>query len=166
MKFNISNFRLFILDFDGVLTDNKVLVDQNGGELVLCSRADGLAFDCLKKLKIRTIILSSETNSVVKARGSKLGVEVFQGISDKRKFVHDLLKDFRVTSSQTIFVGNDINDLQSMGLCEISFCPMDAHPLVKSKATVTLSTRGGDGVLREILEDHFNINLYKILYGG
>ena len=66
---NIKKIDALIFDFDGVLTDNKVYVDENGKESVCCSRADGFAFDALRKLKIPVYILSTESNPVVSARG-------------------------------------------------------------------------------------------------
>ena len=62
----------FIFDFDGVLTNNMVIVDQYGKESVSCSRADGLAFDVLHKLKKSVYILSTEKNPVVTARADKI----------------------------------------------------------------------------------------------
>ena len=72
----IDDIDAIILDFDGVLTDNSVYVDQNGIEQVKCSRSDGLAFDVLRKLKKPIHILSTEKNPVVLARASKLKVPV------------------------------------------------------------------------------------------
>ena len=76
---NINEIDALVFDFDGVLTDNKVLVHQDGSESVLCNRADGLAFDVLRKLKIPTYILSTETNTVVTQRAKKLKIHVIQG---------------------------------------------------------------------------------------
>tara|TARA_B100001964_G_scaffold136629_1_gene150796 strand:+ start:684 stop:917 length:234 start_codon:yes stop_codon:yes gene_type:complete len=67
------NLDLIIYDFDGVMTDNKVYVDQNGNEMVQVNRADGLSIAKIKKLGIKQIIISTEKNPVVSARASKLG---------------------------------------------------------------------------------------------
>jgi len=75
---NINEIDALVFDFDGVLTDNKVYVDQNGKESVCCSRSDGLAFDVLRKLKIPTYILSTETNIFVTQRAKKLKIPVIQ----------------------------------------------------------------------------------------
>ena len=153
-----------VIDCDGVLTDNRVWVTEEGVEAVAFSRADGLAFETLKKLNVPTMILSTETNKVVSARGRKLGVNVYQGVKSKKKFIDKFVADRGLSLERTVYVGNDINDFGAMSLCGISFCPSDAHPMVKNLATVQLSTKGGHGVLREILEDHFNINIYKLFY--
>ena len=64
----ISQIKLLLFDFDGVLTNNKVYVNEKGEESVVCDRADGLAFRALKKIGIETFIVSTEKNEVVKKR--------------------------------------------------------------------------------------------------
>ena len=68
---SIEKIDLIVFDFDGVLTNNKVSIDQKGNEWVSCSRGDGLGFDVLRKLNKPTYILSTEKNPVVTARGKK-----------------------------------------------------------------------------------------------
>ena len=80
---SIKTIDVLIFDFDGVLTDNKVHIDKNGSEFVICNRSDGLGFEAIKKLNKPTFILSSEKNLVVTARANKLDVPVIQGISNK-----------------------------------------------------------------------------------
>ena len=78
MKISLDNIDVFVFDFDGVLTNNLVQIDENGKESVSCSRADGLAFDVLRKLNKSVYILSTEKNPVVLARAKKLKVKVFK----------------------------------------------------------------------------------------
>ena len=79
----LSEIKLIVLDFDGVLTNNKVLLNEHGEEFVSCSRGDGVAFDALRKMQIQTIILSTEKNKVVSTRAKKLQVQAIQNISNK-----------------------------------------------------------------------------------
>jgi 3-deoxy-D-manno-octulosonate 8-phosphate phosphatase (KDO 8-P phosphatase) len=160
----ISNIKLIVLDFDGVLTNNQVLLNENGEEFVACSRGDGLAFDALRKLQVRTIILSTEKNKVVSKRAEKLKIKAIQGIANKKESLIELIKKYQVSRDEVIYVGNDINDIDAMSLCEFTFCPSDSHELVKQRAKVILKTKGGYGVMREILENYFEINIYKLLY--
>ncbi len=161
---DISNIKLIVLDFDGVLTDNKVLLNEHGEEFVSCSRGDGIAFDALKKLEIETIILSTEKNKVVSSRAKKIQIKAIQGVSNKKDKLQGLIKDNQLNKDEVMFVGNDINDINAMSLCGLTFCPSDSHELVRRTAKITLKTKGGDGIMREILEKHFKINLYKLLY--
>ena len=152
------------MDFDGVLTNNKVLLNEQGEEFVSCSRGDGLAFDALRKLKVKTIILSTEKNKVVTSRANKLQVECIQGVENKKNKLMALIKKYKLDRDEVIFVGNDINDISAMSLCGLTFCPSDSHEQVKNIAEVVLRTKGGEGVIREILEIYFKLNLYELLY--
>ena len=74
---------LVVFDFDGVFTNNKVIVSEDGKESVVCDRSDGLGIMMLKAAGIPSFILSKEKNPVVSARAKKLGLEVMQGIDHK-----------------------------------------------------------------------------------
>ena len=86
-KIPLSEIDAIIFDFDGVLTDNKVLIFEDGTEAVFCNRSDGLAFDFLRTLNLPIYIMSSETNPVVISRAKKLKVPVFNAVNDKGKFL-------------------------------------------------------------------------------
>jgi len=148
----ISRIDAIIFDFDGVLTNNQVIVDENGKEAVICSRSDGLAFDRLRKTKMKVFILSTETNPVVSRRAEKLKVPVFQGAKDKRIAVNDLCKAENLSASRILFVGNDMNDYESMQMCGFSACPADSHKSIRAIATFRLKSKGGEGVARELVE--------------
>jgi 3-deoxy-D-manno-octulosonate 8-phosphate phosphatase (KDO 8-P phosphatase) len=160
----LSNIKLFVIDFDGVLTNNKVLINEQGEEFVSCSRGDGLAFDALNALKVKTIILSTEKNKVVSSRARKLKVECFQGFNNKEDKLTELISRHQLERDEVIFVGNDINDIPSMLLCGLTFCPSDSHEQVKTIAKVVLIKKGGDGIIREILESYFKLDLTEVLY--
>ena len=153
----------FIFDFDGVLTNNIVHLDQDGKESVSCSRADGLAFDVLRKLKKSSYILSTENNSVVTARANKLKIPALQGIGDKVKGIKKLALKEGFDLQNILYVGNDLNDYRVMKLCGYTACPLDSHETIKGVATVVLKTKGGNGIVRELLEDVFKLNFIQIL---
>ena len=141
-----------VFDFDGVFTDNRVFVFQDGREAVGCNRSDGWGIAELKKMHKELLVLSAEENPVVKARCNKLGVDCLHGISDKRKTLMSWLAERNLDPAQVVYVGNDVNDLdcmQSVG-CGIAVC--DAHPKVQSAAQIVLSTPGGYGAVREVAE--------------
>jgi len=161
---DISKIKLFALDFDGVLTDNKVFLNENGEEFVSCSRGDGIAFDALRKFNIQAIILSTEKNRVVSARAKKLQIEAIQGIENKKDKLQEIISKNQLEKDEVVFIGNDINDINAMSLCGITFCPSDSHQLVKEVVKIILESKGGDNVMREVLEKYFKIDLYKFLY--
>jgi 3-deoxy-D-manno-octulosonate 8-phosphate phosphatase (KDO 8-P phosphatase) len=161
---NINEIDALVFDFDGVLTDNKVLVHQDGTETVICNRADGLAFDVLRKLEIPVYILSTETNSVVSARAIKLKIPVIQRASNKLDTLSKLCAEEHYDINKVLFTGNDLNDYHVMKACGFSACPSDAHPKIKQISSHVLSSVGGEGVVRELLDEIFNLDFIKILY--
>ena len=160
----LENIDAFIFDFDGVLTNNLVFVDQDGKELVSCNRSDGLAFDVLRKLKKPSYILSTEKNPIVSARAKKLKIQAIQGVEDKVQELLILVKTNEYNLNRVLYVGNDINDYKVMKLCGYSACPSDSHEKIRSIATFVLQKKGGNGVIRELLEVKLNIDFIKTLY--
>ena len=161
---NINNIDAFVFDFDGVLTNNLVYLNQEGVESVVCSRADGLAFDVLRKLKKPTFILSTEKNSVVTMRAKKLKIHALQGIKNKADALSSLSESKGYDLGRILYVGNDLNDFNVMKICGYSVCPIDSHIKIKELSNIVLNTRGGEGVVRELLEEIFNLDFIKILY--
>ena len=160
----LENIDAFIFDFDGVLTNNLVFVDQDGRESVSCNRSDGLAFDVLRKLKKPSYILSTEKNPIVSARAKKLKIQAIQGVEDKVQELLILAKNNEYNLNRVLYVGNDINDYKVMKLCGYSACPSDSHEKIRSIATFVLQKKGGNGVIRELLEVKLNIDFIKTLY--
>ena len=143
---------LIVYDFDGVMTDNKVYIDQNGNEIVQVNRADGLAVAEIKKLGIEQIILSTEVNPVVAQRAMKLQIPYLQGIDNKKDSLIDYCKINDIDIRQVAYVGNDINDKDAMKIVGITFSPSDAHHSIHSLSDHILNSKGGDGIIRELLD--------------
>ncbi|MBF0192412.1 MAG: acylneuraminate cytidylyltransferase [Magnetococcales bacterium] len=141
-----------VFDFDGVLTDNRVLVSQDGTESVYCSRGDGMGFDILRAAGIPAFIMSTETNPVVSARARKLQLPVFQAVKDKGASLEALCREQGFKPERIVFVGNDVNDLPAMRVAGFPVAVADAVPLVRKAAWRVLKTPGGAGVVRELIE--------------
>jgi YrbI family 3-deoxy-D-manno-octulosonate 8-phosphate phosphatase len=150
-KISFSAIRLVACDFDGVMTDNTVIVDENGIESVICNRSDGLGAEILKKNGIDVIVISKERNKVVKARCDKLKIPCIRGSDDKLSILKAEMKKRNLASGQTCFVGNDINDLECMRHV-VGIAVNDAHPEVKKAAKLTTKCSGGHGVVREVAD--------------
>lgn len=164
MKISIDKIHALVFDFDGVMTNNLVYINQEGKESVRCNRADGLAFDVLSKLKKSSYILSTEKNNVVKMRAKKLKINVIQGISNKVNAVKSLAKKNNYNLENILYVGNDLNDYEAMKICGFSVCPADSHYKIRKLSDIILKTNGGDGVVRDLIENIFNLDIIKILY--
>jgi 3-deoxy-D-manno-octulosonate 8-phosphate phosphatase (KDO 8-P phosphatase) len=161
---NIDSIDVFIFDFDGVLTNNLVHVDGNGLESVSCNRGDGLGFDLLRKIKKSVYILSTEKNGVVSARANKLKVPVIQGVSNKSEVLKKMSIEYKFSLDRAMYIGNDLNDYYAIKICKYSACPADSHKKIKKISTFVLNANGGEGVLRELLEEKLKVNLLDILY--
>lgn len=148
-----QDIKMLVLDFDGVLTDNRVWVDGEGNEMVAANRSDSLGIEILqKKTGIEVMVLSKETNPVVTARCKKLNLPVLQAVEDKAKAIQQVMADKGFTPSQTIFLGNDINDLPAFSEVGFTAAPVDAHPKVRRQADRVLSLPGGRGAVRELCD--------------
>ena len=161
-KFHLDDIHTLIFDFDGIFTDNKVFFDKNGNELVMCDRADGFAFNLLRKflisenLNIDFFILSTEQNPVLISRAKKLNLPCFYGVKDKLEFIKnhfsDRFKSEEDISKGIVYFGNDLNDYEAMKFCRYSIAPENSHVLIKNISTYVLESKGGNGFLREFVE--------------
>ena len=149
---------LVVYDFDGVMTDNKVYVGQDGSETVCVNRSDGLAISWLRKNGIKQVIFSTETNLVVAARADKLGLRCYSGITDKGSFFLQILTEFNALAENTIMIGNDINDLGALVLAGFSACPKDGHPTVLNQVDAIIDKNGGEGVVRAFADYFFEMS--------
>lgn len=151
-KKSYDNIELIVFDFDGVFTNNKVLVNENGTESVICDRSDGLLIKDLKQLGIPIFILSTEANKVVQARANKLKLDCEQNCSNKRKHLEEHCKKHNINPNNVIFIGNDTNDLEVMNFVGHTLAPSDAHPKILRTANHILKSPGGHGAVREFCE--------------
>jgi 3-deoxy-D-manno-octulosonate 8-phosphate phosphatase (KDO 8-P phosphatase) len=148
----IRSVRLIAFDFDGVFTDNKVYVFQDGSEAVCCFRGDGIGLDKLKRLGIATVILSTEVNPIVGVRSRKLGIRCVQGCSDKRAALGGIVQELGLSLEQVAYVGNDLNDLSCLSAVGLPMVVQDAHPDVVALALYRTQVAGGQGAVREICD--------------
>ncbi|HEB55258.1 MAG TPA: 3-deoxy-D-manno-octulosonate 8-phosphate phosphatase [Gammaproteobacteria bacterium] len=147
-----SSVKATIFDFDGVFTDNKVYVDQNGVESVCCWRSDGLGLQRLKRLGIQTLIVSTEKNPVVTMRAQKLGVDCMQGVDDKAGAILEWSNRNHISLSQVCFVGNDINDIPALKKVGIPVGVRDSYEEIHAYVKYRTESCGGRGAVREVCD--------------
>lgn len=147
----LKNIELIIYDFDGVMTDNRALIFEDGREAVFVNRADGLAIELIKKMGIAQIIVSTETNPVVKTRAKKLKIPLMRSVKNKKKTIEKYLEKKGINRKRVIFVGNDINDKEAMEFVGWPVAPADASKEIRKIARITTKSQGGEGVIRELL---------------
>ncbi|MEM7523171.1 MAG: acylneuraminate cytidylyltransferase [Pseudomonadota bacterium] len=149
----LAAMRAVVMDFDGVHTDDLVHTDQDGRESVRTSRRDGLGLGALRAAGgHEMMILSKERNPVVARRAEKLKIEVAHAVDDKVAALDAWLAEKGVSWDETIFVGNDVNDLPALRRAGVSACPSDAYPDVLAEVDWVLPHPGGKGALRSLCD--------------
>ncbi len=149
-----KTIKLIICDFDGVVTDNLVITDQDGRESVVASRSDSMHIKKLREMGIELMILSSEANPVVMARAKKMGVEAIHnvGMQAKGLVMREVLEQKNVKAENVVYLGNDLNDLPCFEVAGWSVAVADAYPEVIRAADYVLTKTGGHGAIRELCE--------------
>jgi YrbI family 3-deoxy-D-manno-octulosonate 8-phosphate phosphatase len=141
-----------VFDFDGVFTDNRVFLDEQGIESVACNRSDGLGIGLLKRTGIPLLVLSKEKVPIVVRRCEKLGLECLHGIDDKIVRLREWLATRQANIENTIYMGNDVNDAECLAAAGCGVVPRDAHPDVLPLADIVLRLPGGHGAVRELCD--------------
>ncbi|WP_049574404.1 acylneuraminate cytidylyltransferase [Streptomyces sp. SBT349] len=139
-----------VLDFDGTQTDDRVLVDSEGRELVAVHRGDGLGIAALRRAGLPLLILSTEENPVVAARARKLRIPVLHGIDRKDLALKQWCEEQGIAPERVLYAGNDVNDLPCFDLVGWPVAVASAHDIVRGAARAVTSAPGGAGAIREI----------------
>jgi len=147
-----DKIELVVLDFDGVLTDNRVWTDQDGRETVAANRSDSLGLGLIRSAGVQIQVISKEVNPVVAARCRKMNVPFLHGIDDKASALKKLLAESKIDPAHAVFVGNDLNDLSCFPIVGWSVAVADAVPEVIRHADFVLTKNGGHGAVRELCD--------------
>ncbi|MFF7332951.1 cytidylyltransferase domain-containing protein [Streptomyces sp. NPDC008150] len=139
-----------VLDFDGTQTDDRVLIDSEGREIVSVHRGDGLGIAALRRSGLKLLILSTEQNPVVAARARKLNLPVLHGVDRKDLALKQWCEEQGIAPERVLYVGNDVNDLPCFALAGWPVAVANAHDAVRGAARAVTTVRGGDGAIREI----------------
>lgn len=145
---------LLVLDFDGVVTDNRVWVSEEGREMVAAWRSDSLIMGKLRAAGTEVVILSSEVNPVVAARARKMKVEAIHGVGleDKAEVLKSLLEARKIVPAHVAYIGNDLNDLPCFEVVGWAVAVSNAQPEVLRAADFVTSKPGGHGAVREVCD--------------
>ena len=148
----LASVQLIAFDFDGVFTDNSVYVSQDGIEAVRCWRSDGLGLSRLRNIGVQAFVISTEANPVVLARANKLKLPCKQGVEDKAAAILETCRELSIAPAQTMFVGNDINDIPAFKSIGVPVAVADAYPEVYPHVLYRTEKPGGFGAVREVCD--------------
>ncbi len=147
-----DKIELVVLDFDGVITDNRVWTDEEGHEMVAAFRSDGFGLRFLRSLGIPMIVISAEVNKVVAARCRKMRLPVVHGVEDKVDVLTAYMKENNINPQHVVFLGNDINDVPCFSVVGCGVVVADSQPVALRQADLVLTRPGGHGAVRELAE--------------
>lgn len=148
----LSALELVVFDFDGVFTDDAVILDENGKESVRCSRGDGMGIERLKAAGVKVAVISKERNKVVAARCRKLDLPCWHGVDDKLTLLQRYCAELGVAQENVAFVGNDVNDVASMAWAGVGVAVASARGPAMAVADWRTNAAGGEGAVRELCE--------------
>ena len=148
-----ASIRLMIFDVDGILTDGRLYISDQGEAMKAFHVHDGHGLKMLQDAGIRVGILSSRASPIVSRRASELGVElVVQGAHDKGAAFATILKDNSLKPFDAGFMGDDLVDLPVLTRCGFAATVPDAPGIVRERSHYVSSSRGGQGAVREVSE--------------
>ena len=149
----LQNIRLFATDVDGVLTDAGMYYAESGDEWKKFNTRDGMGIKLLQRAGIITAIVTQERTKLVARRAEKLTIpELHQGVLDKLSLVREMAARHGLTMNQVAYIGDDINDLETLKAVGFSATPADGMPQVVAVVDYVCQKKGGEGAVREMIE--------------
>ena len=149
----IKNIKVLLLDVDGVLTDGRIIIDDEGRETKHFNVKDGHGIKMLMRYDIDVILLTGRTSKVVAHRASELGIgEVYQGALKKLEVFEEILKKRGISGASIAYVGDDVVDVPILRRVGFSATVADAEEVIKEVVDYVSAKSGGRGAVREICD--------------
>ena len=149
----LPQIKTFIFDVDGVLTDGKVLVTTEGELYRSVDTKDGYAIKCALVQGYKIVIISGGTNEGIRDRFKAFGIyDIYLGAHHKLDAYQDLMDNYDLNPEEILYVGDDVPDIPVMEKVGLSCCPADAVSDVKAMVDYVSHKKGGEGCVREVIE--------------
>lgn len=150
---------LIVLDVDGCLTDGKIIYTSTGDEIKNFNVKDGLAISSWIRLGHQAVIITGRHSLLLERRAKELGItQLHQGVKDKAALLINLAEELDIPLRRMAAIGDDLNDYKMLAMVGVSFTPKNGSKHVKSIVNRVCETNGGDGAVREMIEELFEIN--------
>ena len=157
-KEKLIKIKNFVFDVDGVFTDGSIIVDNSGNELRVFSTRDGIAVKLATDKGYNFCVISGGKNEGVRKRLNKLGIKnVYLGVNNKIGIFKSFMNDNNLKTTETMFMGDDIPDIQILKMVGLSCCPNDAANEVREVVDYISIKKGGEGCVRDIIEQILTI---------
>jgi len=148
-----QKIKLFVCDVDGVFSDGRIYLGNDGEELKAFHTKDGFGLKAIMEQGIEVAIITGRQSNIVENRMSALGVKhIYQGKDDKLTVYKSLLEKLNISPENTAYIGDDVVDLPVMRVAGLGIAVNDAHPLVAQEANLITTVKGGFGAVREVCD--------------
>ncbi|MCU0415620.1 MAG: HAD hydrolase family protein [Cytophagaceae bacterium] len=148
-----DQIRTFILDVDGVLTDGTLQAFRTGEQVRTFYVRDGYAIERALKAGYHILVISGGKDESVRTRLAFLGIQdVFLGVKDKKEVFDSYCQTHQLNTSEILYMGDDIPDLQMLRLVGMPTCPKDAAADILPYCTYISPYEGGRGAVRDVIE--------------
>lgn len=153
LRRKVARIKLAVFDVDGVLTDGRLILDNQGVETKAFHVRDGLGLKALMQHDIQVAVITARTSKVVSKRMSELGIShLLQGQDDKSRAMGGLMDQLALPASTVSYMGDDLIDWPAMRQCSVTAAPADATQWIRDRVDVVTEARGGLGAVREFCE--------------
>jgi len=152
LRSKAKKIKLLLLDVDGVLTDGRIILDNQGNELKAFHVRDGHGIKLAQRAGIVIGIITGRKAEVVSVRARELGIgEVHQGALEKIGVYEALLEKYGLGDDEAAFIGDDIVDVGILKRVGFAVTVADCDPAVKPYADMITQSKGGRGAVREVI---------------
>lgn len=149
----MSKIKYWILDVDGTMTDGSIYYDEKGNELKKFNTRDAAGFFAAREAGMKLVVMTGRECKAVERRMKELKVDcLFQNVKNKKEFLLGFMRQNNISKEELGYIGDELNDLAAMGLAGFVACPANACQEVKERADFVAEAKGGDGVIREVIE--------------
>ncbi|PSU47035.1 3-deoxy-manno-octulosonate-8-phosphatase KdsC [Photobacterium frigidiphilum] len=148
-----KNIRLLICDVDGVFSDGRIYMGNDGEELKTFHTRDGYGIKSLMNAGIEIAIITGRQSAIVENRMTALGIKhIYQGQDNKISAYNDIIANLNIDAEHTAYIGDDLIDWPVMEKIGLSVCVADGHPLLAQRADFVTRIQGGCGAVREVCD--------------
>lgn len=149
----LTQVTTFIFDYDGVMTDGVIVINNDGEPLRTANVKDGYALQLIRKLGYNIAVISGGYSPSMHKRFDALGItDVFLGVSNKLEVFQKYLNSKNILPEEVVYMGDDIPDFLPMKACGVPVCPADAAKEIKQISVYISHFNGGHGCVRDIIE--------------
>ena len=149
----LSRIKMLIMDVDGVLTDGRIIMDDEGREMKNFDVRDGHGIKILQRYGIKVALLTGRQSEVVKHRARDLDIkQVYQKVFNKKEVLAEILRKNKLQAGEVAFLGDDIIDIPALRAVGFSAAVGDAVDVVRKSVDYVTKQGGGRGAAREICE--------------